>query len=543
MKNNSKNTKELTNSKMPKQYNNMLALVIISAIVLFGVAMFLRTETGEKITGLSLRGMFSDAAPSKLKKSQKPIPDQYIVVFNSNIDESEVESISDELTAKVQGQKKHTYTKAIKGFSAKLPAAQVDKLLEDSRVAYVEEDGVTEPSEVQLNVPTWGLDRIDQQQLPLDTSYNYESNGSGVHAYIIDTGIRATHSDFGGRASVAYDAVGDGQNGFDCHGHGTHVAGTIGSTTYGVAKQVKLYGVRIAPCSGSGTISDMIEGIDWVTRNHLNPAVANISFGASGISTSWNSAITASVKAGVVYAVAAGNSNMDACNYSPSSTPTALTVGATTSIDSKASYSNYGKCVDIQAPGTSIASLSNADDTSIRYMSGTSMASPHVAGVAALYLQTHPTASPSEVMNSVVGSATKNILTGLDSDSPNSLLYNIVSYTGGDPTPPPPTEPPPTTGCTGTTYAGSVTDGGIAYHPVSGFSGRAGIYSGTMTKTNSGTAKLALERKQGKNWNQVATSNSVGETEIVQYSGSKGNYRWKVTGGTATTYSICSKIP
>jgi subtilisin family serine protease len=267
---------------------------------------------------------------------------------------------------------------------------------------------------------TWGLDRIDQVALPLSNSYTYTTTGSGVNAYVIDTGIRITHSNFGGRAFVAFDSFGG--NGIDCNGHGTHVAGTIGSSTYGVAKSVRLYAVRVLNCSGSGTTSGVIAGVNWVTANRVNPAVANMSLGG-GVSTALDSAVNNSINSGVTYAVAAGNSNTNASNSSPARVAAAITVGSSTRTDARSSFSNYGSVVDIFAPGSSITSTWHTSNTATNTISGTSMASPHVAGVAARYKQTNPGASPATVRNAIVNAASLNRLSGIPSGTANRLLF------------------------------------------------------------------------------------------------------------------------
>jgi len=320
------------------------------------------------------------------------------------------------------------YEHALKGYAATLSEGSLGALAADNRVASIERDGDVSIATTQ-NGATWGLDRIDHTNLPLNGTYTYTDTGAGVTAYVIDTGIRASHAEFDGlsqnRASVGTDTVGDGQNGNDCNGHGTHVAGTLGGTTYGVAKGVTIVAVRVLNCSGSGTWSGVIAGIDWVTQHHLSGrAVANMSLGGSA-NSAVDQAVRNSIADGVFYAVAAGNSNADACRYSPARTAEATTVGATTSSDALASYSNFGTCVDINAPGSSITSAWIGSDSATNTISGTSMASPHVAGAAALYLEDAAT-SPQAVRDALVANGSpvvKHSKRVSRAGTTNKLLY------------------------------------------------------------------------------------------------------------------------
>ena len=303
-------------------------------------------------------------------------------------------AVAQELGRAHGGAVTSVYQYALKGFAVRLSAEQADVLANDPRVDYVEPDQVFEHVATQ-SPATWGLDRVDQRDLPLNNTYTYNQTGQGVQAYIIDTGIRASHQQFAGRIGNGFTAVNDGNGTNDCHGHGTHVAGTTGGTTYGVAKQVTLHAVRVLSCSGSGSTSGVIAGVDWVTQNHGTPAVANMSLGG-GVSIGARSGRRQLDRHGVSYAIAAGNSNANACNSSPARVASANTVGATTSTDARSSFSNFGTCVDIFAPGSSITSSWNTSDTATNTISGTSMATPHVAGALALYLQTNPAASPAD---------------------------------------------------------------------------------------------------------------------------------------------------
>ncbi len=330
-------------------------------------------------------------------------------------------------------------THAINGFVATLTPAKVAVLNADPNVKSIEPDRVVGITATQGGA-TWGLDRIDQVARPLNTTYVYNFTGALVTAYIIDTGIRPDHEEFGGRVGVGYSVIADGRGTTDCNGHGTHVAGTVGGTIYGVAKSVTLIPVRVLSCAGSGTISGVIVGIDWIITDHAQyapavdeapaipnaPAVANMSLG-SGASTSFDAAVVRLVADGVTVVVAAGNSNADACRYSPARVPAAITVGATTSTDARASYSNFGRCLDIFAPGSAIKSAWSTSTTATATISGTSMAAPHVAGVAALLLQTDTAALPATITTWLRAQATPNKVTSPGRNSPNFLLKSCLT--------------------------------------------------------------------------------------------------------------------
>ena len=363
-------------------------------------------------------------APVLGADSPTALPDRYIVVFKPGTAAADIDRAVD-AAAKGPGVAVHyRYSSALLGFAATLPGNSVEGLRHNPNVYYIEADQ-TITIDASQSPATWGIDRIDQHNLPLNNTYTYNYNGAGVTAYIIDTGIRISHNEFGGRASVGYDAVGDGQNGIDCNGHGTHVSGTVGGSTYGVAKGVALVAVRVLNCSGSGTNSGVIAGVDWVTAHHNSPAVANMSLGGSA-SSALDTAVRNSINSGVVYAIAAGNNNGDACRKSPARVTEGLTVGATTSTDARASYSNYGACLDLFAPGSSITSAWYSSNTATNTISGTSMATPHVAGVAALYLDANPNASVSQVNGAVVGGATAGVVINPGRKSPNLFLYSLL---------------------------------------------------------------------------------------------------------------------
>ncbi|HEX8694258.1 MAG TPA: S8 family peptidase [Longimicrobium sp.] len=354
-----------------------------------------------------------EVAPLRSAAAGRAVEGSYLVVLEEGADPRAVAAVAGVTP-------RHVYESALNGFAATLNAGQLNALQHLPEVAYVEEDQLYEYATTQSGA-TWGIDRIDQRSRPLSGTYTYNSTGAGVRAYIIDSGINPSHTQFAtSRAAVSYDATGG--NGIDCNGHGTHVAGTIGGTTYGVAKGVLLRAVRVGQCGSSLLVSDIVEGIDWVRANHVKPAVANMSLGG-GFSSSINTATSNLINAGVFVAVAAGNSNVDACSGSPSGVTAAVVVAASTSSDAKASYSNWGTCVDLYAPGSSITSAWYSSNTATATISGTSMASPHVTGVAALYKATFGDASQSTIQSWLINNATTGVITGNVSGTPNRLLY------------------------------------------------------------------------------------------------------------------------
>ena len=376
------------------------------------------------------------------------IPNQYIVAFKQNsiqaaaLDnnvsaEAMVQSMASELAIQHHlPEADRVFTHALQGGVYQMDVLQALQVAQDPNVAYVEQDQVVRVEATQNNA-TWGLDRIDQASLPLNKTYSYPTGGSQVNVYVVDTGILMNHSEFQGRALFGFDAIDANNKGVDCAGHGTHVAGTIGSVTYGVAKTVKLYSVRVLDCAGTGTISGVIAGVDWVTKNHVKPAVANMSLGA-GASQAADDAVVNAVKAGVTFVVAAGNSSEPACNFSPSRVPQAITVGSTNNADVMSEFSNTGSCVDIFAPGSDILSTWYTSTTATATISGTSMASPHVVGVAALYLAQRPSAAPAEVESAIKNNGVSNKLIKIPSGTPN-LLLNTAFLNAV--TPPPVTDP------------------------------------------------------------------------------------------------------
>ena len=404
--------------------------------------------TQKRLLALALAAaLASPAFAAELKKTENPIPGQYIVVFNSadirdrvdserlagRLDKTvaaspdaaiaaEVERTVVDVAARYDLDVTQLYTHALHGMVVRADERKLAGLLNDPRVDFIEEDGYVELSATQTGA-TWGLDRIDQRDRPLNGTYVYDPLAANVRAYIIDSGIRTGHTQFGTRLLSGYSAINDGRGSNDCNGHGTHVAGTVGGTTWGVAKQVRLVPVRVFGCTGGSANSTIIAGIDWVRANRVLPAVANMSLGGPA-STATDNATNNLINSGVTVVVAAGNNNgANACNYSPARVTNAVTVGSTTSTDARSSFSNIGTCVNIFAPGSSITSAWSTSTSASNTISGTSMASPHVAGAAALYLTNNPSASPATVRNWLYTNATTNRISNPGTGSPNRLLY------------------------------------------------------------------------------------------------------------------------
>ncbi|ONI89394.1 aqualysin [Saccharothrix sp. ALI-22-I] len=358
----------------------------------------------------------AQAAEKEIRGAGRPdaVAGSYLVVLNDG-------ATTDAVAAKVDGRVDHRYSAALNGFAASMSEQAAKRLAADPAVAYVTQDHKFRASVDQVNPPSWGLDRVDQRDRPLNARYSYATTASTVHAYVIDTGIRITHTDFGSRASFDANTVDDGIN-TDCAGHGTHVAGSLGGTAHGVAKAVRLHAVKVLDCNGEGTLADVVAGIDWVTANAQKPAVVNMSLGGNGDST-LDAAVRRSIASGLTYAVASGNSGQDACRYSPGRVSEAITVNASGASDTRAWFSNWGSCTDLYAPGVDITSTWSDSDTATEIISGTSMASPHVAGAAALYLAANPTASPQQVQDALKGTTSPNRVADAGSGSPNLLLF------------------------------------------------------------------------------------------------------------------------
>ncbi|MEV5763309.1 S8 family serine peptidase [Micromonospora sp. NPDC052213] len=457
------------------------------------------------------------------------VADSYIVVFKDTaVARTTVGDTAQRLVGRHGGTVARTYGAALRGFEVRVGAGAAARIAADPAVAYVEQNHTVSIAGTQTNPPSWGLDRIDQRALPLDNSYTYPNTASNVHAYIIDTGIRFSHSDFGGRATSGYDAV-DGGSADDCNGHGTHVAGTVGGSAYGVAKGVQLVGVRVLNCQGSGTNAGVIAGVDWVTQNAVKPAVANMSLGG-GANSTLDTAVRNSINSGVSYGLAAGNdSGGNACNTSPARTAEGITVGSTTNTDARSSFSNIGTCLDIFAPGSSITSAWHTGDSATNTISGTSMATPHVVGAAALVASANPSWTPQQVRDYLVNNATNNVVGNPGTGSPNKLLYVVNDDT-----------PPPT------------NDFSVSVSPTSGSTAPGGSVTATVaTATTNGSAQSVSLSASGlpsgatASFSPATVTSGGSSTLTISTSASTapGTYTVTVTGTAASgsksaTYSL-----
>jgi subtilisin family serine protease len=468
------------------------------------------------------------------------IRDSYIVVLkDGGAAEDKVSASAHDLSRRYGGSLRNSFSSTVRGFSARMTEKQARKLAANPDVDYVEQDHAVSVTGSQANPASWGLDRIDQQALPLSGSYAYPSTASTVHAYIIDTGIRTSHTDFGGRATSGYDFIDNDTNADDCAGHGTHVAGTVGGGAYGVAKGVSLVGVRVLGCDGLGSYSQIIAGVDWVTKNAVKPAVANMSLGGSAGST-LDDAVRKSIASGVTYAVAGGNDSADACSKSPARLAEAITVGAIDKTDTRGDFSNYGSCLDIFAPGVNILSASKASDTGTAWMTGTSMATPHVAGAAALVLAANPTYTPQQVRDYLVGASSTGSVKNPGSGSPNRILYTggIAAAPVTVPVPVPTTTTPPV--CTPVANASNLTVPDLrtvsSQLTIAGCTGKASVRSTVRVRVvhpHRGDISLDLLAPDGSVYKLKSANTSDGAANIsttytVDLSSENRNGNWRL---------------
>lgn len=496
----------------------------------------------------------------------KAVPHSYLVTLDPGV--ASTGSVAAALARLHGGELGYVYNHALRGFSIEISRAGALAISADPRVARVEEDPVMHAVATQSN-PPYGLDRIDQRNLPLSNSYVYNATGAGTTVYIVDSGVRITHSDFGGRASHGYDFVDGDADASDCNGHGTHVAGTVGGSTYGVAKAASIVAVRVLDCNGDGVGSDIIAGLDWVTAQHVpgDKDVANMSLGTQiGTSSTIDAAVRNSIADGTTYAVAAGNGGPlgvadNACSYSPSRVTEALVVSATDSQDRKASFANYGTCVDIFGPGVSVLSTWNTSDTATNSISGTSMASPHVAGVAAQYLEANGPASPAAVEAALNGNATTGKVVSPGSGSPNRLLYNGFISAGTTPTPTPTPTPPPgnaapvasfTQSCSGLTctFTDTSTDSdgtisGRSWNFGDGGTSTAASPSHTFPAAGTYTVALTVTDDDGAtgNTSKAVTVSSTGDPDPTTPTLSNGVARSDTNGAAGTWKYYKIQVP
>jgi len=462
--------------------------------------------------------------------SADAIEGSYVVVFkDSTMSAQSVEDQVATTAAKYASKVDYTYTAALRGFAGTMSEQDAKRLAADPAVDYVQQNRTVTVLADQPNPPSWGLDRVDQRDLPLNSNYSYSTTAANVTSYVLDTGIRISHSDFEGRATWGTNTTGDGNN-TDCNGHGTHVAGTIGGQAPGLAKDVKLIAVKVLNCAGSGSFAGVAAGIDWVTSHHTSgPATANMSLGASGSDAATENAVRNSIADGVTYALASGNSNSDACNFTPARVAEAITVNASTNTDARASFSNYGTCSDIFAPGQNITSAWMTNDTATNTISGTSMAAPHVAGAASLYLAANPTATPAAVQAALKSGGTQGKITSPGTGSPNTLLYTGA---GG-------TDPEPPTGCeaatNGTDFA--IRDNATVSSPITisgceGNGGASATVSVSIVHTYIGDLVVDLVAPDGSVYNlhnrSGGSTDNLNQTYSRNLSGEVANGTWNL---------------
>ena len=504
-----------------------------------GTALFLifapgvATPPGVDRGSTVLHAQGSSQPPGKFRRSPRRVPDRYIVVLHDWAAgprgvAAAVPAVASMLASNHGGNVERIYQNAILGFSIRMTEERARQLSLDERVAFVEEDGVVEAVAEQAN-PPWGLDRIDQRALPLNQTYTYDADRDGRQAYVIDTGIRLPHSDFGGRAISGFDAI-DGGTADDCNGHGTHVAGTVGGTTYGVAKDVTLVGVRVLNCQGCGTNAGVIAGIDWVTADHDpgEPAVANMSLGGGASSALDDRRDATRSTTGSPTPSPPATATRSAPRRTPATTrrpasPTAITVGATTVNDAAASFSNYGTCVDIFAPGVGITVGVVHAATPRPTRSAARRWRPRTSPAPRRSTSRTNAATPQQVRDTIVNSATTGVITGIPgSGSPNRLLYSLLT---GAPPPPPP--PPPTCQFQ---YAGTLSGSGDSdIHPNGTYyQSVAGTHRGVLAGPAGTDFDLALYRWSGFSWTRVAVSESATSNETINYNGTAGYYYWRI---------------